>query len=172
VFELSPSASTHLHYFRYPLDMATKVFPYSSFLRGPSDVLPSLEEGDVVLERRDDESLVVTRHDRYEARLFGMGVAARVLVHLVNEDPERATRLIADEMPWLTWLPDDERATCVQQLLTNLAAGADTGTLEPFARAVTEWRDTAEVWADPELANRFRTGFPGDGPELRHPVEV
>jgi hypothetical protein len=166
------ASTSYLHYFRYPVVMSTKVFPYSSFLRGPSEVLPSLEEGDVVLERRDDESLVVTRHDRYEARLFGMGVATRVLVHLVNEDPDRAVRLIADEMPWLIWLPEDERATCVQELVANLAAGADTGTLEPFARAVREWRDTAEVWADPELANRFRTGFPGDGPELRHSVKA
>jgi hypothetical protein len=151
--------------------MSTKVFPYSSFLRGPSDVLPSLEEGDVVLERRDDESLVVTRRDRYEARLFGMGVATRVLVHLVKEDPERAARLISDELPWLIWLPEDERASCVQELVANLAAGADTGTVEPFARAIREWRDTAEVWADPELADRFRAGFLGDGPELRPTVK-
>jgi hypothetical protein len=126
----------------------------------------------VVLERRDDESLVVTRHDRYEARLFGMAVATRVLVHLINEDPERAARLIADEMPWLIWLPEDERARCVQELVANLSAGADTGSLEPFARVVGAWRDTAEVWADPQLADRFRTGFPGDGPELRPSLEA
>jgi hypothetical protein len=162
----------HLHYFRYSVAVTTKVFSYSSFLRGPSEVLPSLDEGDVVLERRDAESLVVTRHDRYAARLFGMGVATRMLVHLVNEDPERAARLVSDEMPWLIWLPEDERARCVHELVANLAAGADTGTLEPFARAVGEWRDTAEVWADPELADRFRTGFPGNGPELRPSVEA
>ena len=92
-----------------------------------------------------------------------MAVATQVLVHLVKEDPERAARLIAEEMPWLIWLPEDERATCVQELVANLAAGADTGTLEPFAWAVRERRGTAEVWADPELAGLFRTGFRGEG---------
>ena len=88
----------HLHYFRYPVAVSTKVFSYSSFLRGPSEVLPSLEEGDVVLERRDDESLVVTRHDRYEARLFDMCVATRVLVISSTRTPS-APPLIADETP-------------------------------------------------------------------------
>jgi hypothetical protein len=30
-------STPHLHYFRYPVAMSTKVFPYSSFLRGPGD---------------------------------------------------------------------------------------------------------------------------------------
>ncbi len=150
--------------------MSTKVFSYSAFLRGPSDVLPSLEEGDVLLERRDDQGLVVTPQDRYEARQFGMGVASRVLVHLVKDDRDCAARLVSDELPWLHWLPASERESCVEELMLNLAAGAETGTFEPFARAVKEWRDTAEVWADPKLAERFTAGFPGDGPELRQPL--
>jgi hypothetical protein len=93
------------------------------------------------------KALVITRHDRCEVRRFGMGVATRVLAHLVKEDPGRAARLTADEVPWLTCLPESERDTCVQDLVANLGAGADTGTLEPFSRAVKEWQDTAEVWS-------------------------
>lgn len=152
--------------------MSAKVFPYSGFLRGPSEILPSLEEGDVILERRDAQGLVVTRQDRYEARALGMAVATRVLVHLVKQDPDQAAQLISDELPWLTWLPATERRACLSELMANLAAGADTGALEPFARAIREWRDTAEVWADPKLAQRFQAGFPADGPELHQPGEA
>ena len=42
-------------------------FPYSAFLRGPTRVLPSLIDADVVLERRDEENLVLMRAERFEA---------------------------------------------------------------------------------------------------------
>ncbi|MFY1635304.1 hypothetical protein ACN27F_18855 [Solwaraspora sp. WMMB335] len=33
----------------------------AGFLRGPSQVLPSLADADVILERRDEENLVLMR---------------------------------------------------------------------------------------------------------------
>ena len=41
--------------------MATRTYPYSAFLRGPSEVLGALEHAAVVLERRDAENLVLIR---------------------------------------------------------------------------------------------------------------
>ena len=149
--------------------MAVKTHPYSTFLRAPGQVLPDLEDGDVLLERRDEADIVIVRQERYLAAQFGMHTATQVLRNFIKEDPEHTAELVAEQMPWLEWLPAHERLDCVNELLTNLAAGADTGTFEPFSRCVNEWRHTAEVWADPELAERLRSRFRGDGPVLDRP---
>lgn len=150
--------------------MATKQVPYSSFLRGPGDVLSVLEELDVILERRDAESLVLTPVHRFEARNEGMAVAARALHEMLSRDTARADEIMQASVPWLHWLPDDDRRNCINELVAELEAGAATGNVEPFARALRAWRSTAEAWSDPELARRLSSRLAGDGPLLGRPV--
>jgi len=69
-----------------------------------------------------------------------------------------------------SWLPATERLTCVQELLADLVAGADTGLFIPFARNLASWRSTAEVWSDPRLARELQGPFDGDGPILDRPL--
>jgi PHD/YefM family antitoxin component YafN of YafNO toxin-antitoxin module len=151
--------------------MSVRTFSYSAFLRGPSQVLPSLDDADVILERRDEENLVLMREERFEATIAGLRIAARSLAILARRQVELAEELLADEFPWLHWLPEAERVKCVQELLADLVAGADTGLLLPFSRNLASWRSTAEIWSDPELAERLQGPFPGDGPELNRPAE-
>jgi hypothetical protein len=152
--------------------MVTKIFPYSQFLRGPSQVLPSLDDADVVLERRDEENLVLMRSERFEAGLSSLQIAARALALLAKRHADLAEELLAEELPWLYWLPVEERHTCVRELLAHLVAGADTGLLLPFAREVRSWRSTAEVWSDPQLARELQGPFSGDGPKVPRPKET
>jgi PHD/YefM family antitoxin component YafN of YafNO toxin-antitoxin module len=149
--------------------MAVQTFSYSAFLRGPTQVLPSLDDADVILERRDEENLVLMRAERFEATAAGLGIAARSLSVLARRHRDLAEELLAEELPWLHWLPETERTQCVRELLADLVAGADTGLLLPFARNLASWRATAEVWSDPELARDLQGPFPGDGPDLARP---
>lgn len=149
--------------------MTVQTFPYSAFLRGPSQVLPSLDDADVILERRDEENLVLMRVERFEATADGLRVAARALAVLARRDRGLAEELLTEELPWLHWLPAEERTACVRELLADLVAGADTGLLLPFARNLASWRTTAEVWSDPQLAHDLQGPFLGDGLELERP---
>jgi hypothetical protein len=72
--------------------------------------------------------------------------------------------LLAEELPWLTWLPVAERVACVEELLADLVAGADTGLLTPFARNLVSWRSTAEA-----SARELQGPFGGDGPVIDRP---
>jgi hypothetical protein len=159
----------YLHYFRYPGGVTVQTFSYSTFLRGPSQVLPSLADADVILERRDEENLVLMRAERFEAAAAGLRIAARSLAVLARRQRDLAEELLAEELPWLTWLPAAERLSCVRELLADLVAGADTGLLTPFARNLASWRSTAEVWSDPTLARDLRGPFDGDGPVIDRP---
>jgi hypothetical protein len=149
--------------------MAVQSFQYSAFLRGPSRVLPALADADVVLERRDEENLVLMRAERFEATVTGMRIAARLLATLARRDRALAEELLAEELTWLTWLPPAERLACVAELLTDLVAGTDTGLLTPFARNLVSWRSTAEAWSDPHLARQLQGPFEGDGSVIDRP---
>jgi hypothetical protein len=120
---------------------------YSAFLRGPSQVLPSLDNADVILVRRDEENLVLMRAERFEAAATGLRFAARSLAILARRQHDLAEEALGEELPWLTWLPEPERATCLRELLADLVAGAETGLLTPFARSLASWRSTAEAWS-------------------------
>lgn len=135
----------------------------------PSDILSRLEDGDVLLERRDAENLVLTRFERFAAREEGMMLAARLLGGVIRERAEMMVALVTHELPWIRWLPEADQAQCVEELMGELAAGAETGVLEPFARSMSAWRSTAEVWSDPALARRLQGPFEGDGEEIPLP---
>jgi hypothetical protein len=160
-----------LNYFRYAGLMAVQTYPYSAFLRGPSKVLPSLDDADVILERRDEENLVLIRAERFDAVTTGLRIAARSLAILARRHRNLAEEALAEELPWLAWLPVDERPACVAELLSDLLAGADTGLLLPFVRNLASWRSTAEAWSDPHLAHDLQGPFAGDGPALDRPSQ-
>lgn len=147
-----------------------QTFAYSAFLRGPANVLPFLADADVVLERRDEENLVLMRAERFDAAATGLRIAARALAVLARSQRDLAEELLAEELPWLTWLPESERHSCLRELLADLVAGADTGLLLPFARNLISWRSTAEAWSDPTLARELQGPFVGSGPPLGRPV--
>ena len=74
---------------------------------------------------------------RFVAREEGMTFVAHLLGDVVKDQAELMANLLGRELPWLRWLPDSEQRECVDELLGELAAGAETGVLEPFARG---WR--------------------------------
>ncbi|KAA2252918.1 hypothetical protein F0L68_34065 [Solihabitans fulvus] len=152
--------------------MAIETFPYSAFLRGPTEVLGALEHAEVVLERRDAENLVLIRSERFNAGVAALTAAAHLLRTLARRDPELAAELLAEEFAWMRWLPESERTLCVADLLADLSAGAETGYLLPFANTVAAWRSTAEVWSDPDLARALSSPITveGDGVEITRPL--
>lgn len=87
----------------------TTRYSYSAFLRSPTSVLPRLETEDVVLERRNETNLVLTIEPRAGARAEGTAVTGRLLADLERERPEVLAELLERELPWLDWLPAEER---------------------------------------------------------------
>ncbi|MFC0862732.1 hypothetical protein ACFHYQ_10540 [Sphaerimonospora cavernae] len=97
---------------------------------------------------------------------------AAVLQAERGRDAWLAEKVLAEELPWTTWLPEAERQMCARELLDHMVAGADTGELLPFSRALTSWRSTAVAWSDPRLARELQGPFAGDGPEAPRPTRA
>lgn len=147
--------------------MATMTsFPWSTLARDAGSVFPALADSDVILERRDGENLILMRAERFEAARQTLSIAARSLSILARRHRDLAEEALSEELPWLVWLPAEERPQATSELLDNLLAGVDTREFGPFLRALSAWRSTAIAWSDPDTARRLTEPFDGTGGEV------
>ncbi|GAA0979532.1 hypothetical protein GCM10009555_044510 [Acrocarpospora macrocephala] len=140
-----------------------KSFPFSALARERNEVFPELDAADVLLERRDAENVWLVRDERYQAARSALLTLARSMTIVARANQALAEEALAEDLPWLTWLPENERPQCVRELLAHLLAGADTGELMPYARARRSWTSTALAWSNPEVARELLNPFDGTG---------
>ncbi|ACY96100.1 MULTISPECIES: hypothetical protein [Thermomonospora] len=140
-----------------------KAFPFSTLARDRNEVFAELDDADVLLERRDAENVWLVRDERYRAARDALVTLARSMTIVARANRVLAEKALAEDLPWLVWLPEGERRQCVRELLAHLLAGADTGELLPYARARRSWMSTALAWSDPETARVLSDPFDGTG---------
>ena len=122
----------------------------SRFLRGPSQVLPSLADSDVILERRDEENLVLDAGGAVRSRCDGTTHRGALFsdpgppsMGLGRGGASRGTAVVN--------LAARSGATglCARTACRPRRRGRHrTTTTTPFARNLASWRSTAEVWSD------------------------
>jgi len=148
----------------YDAGMETRhTVTFSEFLRGPNPITELAYRDDVVLTRRNDEDLVLSTVWRQNYREEATTVAAGALRSLARSHPDLVASALVDELPWLSWLPEDEEAECVKQMIIDLAAGASVKSYRAFFQHLIQWKHTAEIHADPELLAEITR--PLTGPE-------
>ncbi|MDQ3765330.1 MAG: hypothetical protein M3460_28815 [Actinomycetota bacterium] len=82
--------------------------------------------------------------------------AARALRNLlVHVEPQIAAAALIDEFPWADVLPEQDQAQFVIDFVRAFQASAEMGQWTPLAQTVREWKATATVHADPELADQL-----------------
>ncbi len=142
---------------------------YSGFLRGPTVATDAVERGDVLLERRDGVDLVLTTVTRVDANDEALSLGAVTLRVLSQSNPTMVASALAEQLPWLSWLPDADRLACTTELINDLAASAALHNFTKFHHDLVAWKHTAEVWSDPELARRLSGSFAGDAGKVARP---
>jgi hypothetical protein len=53
--------------------------------------------------------------------------------------------------PWVRFLPVEDMQRFLIELVETVAASSELGNMAALAPVVAAWRDTAEIYADPEL---------------------
>src|SRR6266704_5129709 len=76
----------------------------------------------------------------------------RLLAGLVrSENVGVIRRLLPDAVPWVTFLPEADFDAFVTELVAVARGAAALGNLAPVAVLLTQWRHSAQVYADPVL---------------------
>src|SRR5947207_9255359 len=135
-------------------DMSIAERTFTPILRNSGEVLAEVEHRDVVLRRRDGEDLFLGLRSREASVRDALGVLARLLL-AVSVDPDTRRTVagaLAASLPWTTFLPEDEREEFFEALTSTAAACVELDTFEPLAHLIEGWRATAEIHANPELA--------------------
>jgi hypothetical protein len=146
---------------------------FSSFLRDPNKVLRSIEDGDVILHRRDEPALRVSLEDRAHGTTEGVALAAHLLRDLLHDDHvrQRLIEAFSEEAPWLRFLPEADRDAFIQEFVSCAEASGKVGVLSPLTEMLTAWRSTAAAYAD-GLADELRRPLPGDGGVVSAPASA
>lgn len=154
--------------------MTTEV-QWSELQRDPKSVAALADRGDVHVRRRDGAALLLTRVDRAATSAEGAVHAARalrsLLVHLPREAREAAARSLVDEFPWVDILPAADRDQFVVDFSRAFRASAELGEWSPLEQTLQEWRSTAIVHADPELARNLASAIDEDLGPVPNPMD-
>jgi hypothetical protein len=138
--------------------------PFSELLHHPAATADRLGSVRALrLRRRDAEDLALMRIDQLERDGTVRNFVAHLLASLVRSgNAEVIRRLLPDALPWLTFLPEEDFDAFVTELVTVARGAADLGNLAPVAVLLTQWRHSAEVYADPVLLERLTAEPEGD----------
>jgi hypothetical protein len=151
---------------------------WSDLARDPKRVADIADaDGEVRVVRRDGVDLILTREDRVVRAGAGAVIAARAVRQLLAGGPteefsETFGKAMATEFPWLKVLPPHEIRTFLIEFTETMLAAAEISQWALVDQLVTQWKATAAIYADPELAADLRRPIhddhgpvpsPGDG---------
>lgn len=141
--------------------MTAPEVPFSELLQRPNDTVAKLDasrSGSLRLRRRDAEDLTLTTTAQAEQDSAVVSATTKMFVALMRHD-EATRSLVIDVMPeafpWVRFLPTEDVRAFVLELVDTLRAADALQNFAPVVQVITEWRHTAEVHADPELAARI-----------------
>jgi len=149
--------------------MPVKEYAFSEFLRNSKAAAGEVEHADLLLVRRDGPDLHVALADRWVAQMTGIGMVARLLRKLDPKALDEVAGALLDELPWVRFLPNDDRRTFAHEFLDCVEASASVENFAPLGELLEDWQNTAGIWADPELAAELTRPLSGNGGTVPRP---
>lgn len=141
--------------------MTTHEVTWSAFLREPSSIEHLLEDGDVVLKRRDAEPLRLSREPKRGTGHDALAAAARLLAPALSDEARRSIEAKAStQLPWTRFLPDADRRFFLREFLSQFEACADLGDFTALGNLLAQWKNTASLHAE------------GLAEELKRPIKT
>jgi hypothetical protein len=133
-------------------------FNLSDLVRNPTPVIHAAETGDVIIHRRGKADLRLALASRAQTRSAVSEDLARLVATLAADRAGRAVlvRRMPGIYPWMRFLPRAALESCITDLLEVAEACASMGNFAAYDTELSAWRDTAEIYSDPELQRRLR----------------
>ena len=132
---------------------------FSDLINKPKDTpagLTAARTSAVRLRRRgDDADLMLTTADRYEREQAIVATAAVLLAELLRDldafTDVQLRRVMTATFAWSRFLDGDDLREFAGELAGTIRAAADLDNLAPVTTVITAWKNSAEVYADPDL---------------------
>jgi hypothetical protein len=145
--------------------MSTLTVAFSDLSKNSKRVAETVERAQRVhVTRRDGEDLYLTteRHDRQREETAD--VTARLFAALIGSDEGARAILLAlpTVFPWTRHLSAEEVREFVVDLVDATRDVAELDVHSTLHRVIVEWRATARILADPELATRLTGPLPDE----------
>jgi hypothetical protein len=118
-------------------------------LRNPNEVIKRLDEGDVVLTRRDGEPLRLSRErDAVQEHEMVAAFAHMIAATVLDESSsDRIAEHLRIPFAWIEFLGLDDRREFVAEFLSTARACASVGRFDRLAIVVADWRETATAFS-------------------------
>jgi hypothetical protein len=155
-----------------------QVVNFSDLLQRPNETVAMLKKARSralrVHRRGSEDDLVLTTAARASQDGELLEVATRVLRAVMSNPAVRSQHLLdilPKVFPWIRFLMREDRMTFAQELIDVMDASQELDSPAPVLQVITEWRHTAEIYADPELLAALRSGVAGDFGVVPEPAE-
>lgn len=117
---------------------------FSEFLRHPNEVTSLLDDGPVLLTRRDAEPLILSRARTAERSADALSVLSALITSSLNTVSLSQLVLVA---PWLEFLPAHVREEFMDDFVRTARACSSIGNFDRLGGALEAWKGTAEAYA-------------------------
>ena len=107
---------------------------FSDLLRHPKEVTGDVEDGDVLLRRRDEPDLRLSRADREVERAEAFSALTRTFRNLAVHNRTVLDGALADAFPWLEFLPARDRRLFSDEFSRVVTAAADLDNYAPLGQ--------------------------------------
>jgi hypothetical protein len=144
--------------------------PFSDLLRHPKDVTRDVQSNDVLLHRRGEPDLRLSLADRETDRAAATAFLGRALRIVAIQHASELNGALAEVFPWAEFLPEADRAAFLDEFSRTIVASAELDNFAAVSQLLREWRHTAEVHADPELARRLTRPLEPEGGPVEPPA--
>jgi hypothetical protein len=144
---------------------------FSDLSRNPRAVAERAARlGRVRITHRDAPDFYLSAADREEQREQTLATASRLFLALLKHDPTARALVIAmpEVFPWVRHLTSAELHAFTLELVEGISDAAELDVDATIQEAITGWRATARIKADPAHYAQARTATSGDF----GPVEV
>ena len=124
---------------------------WSDLARNPRQIAEIVDrDGEVRIERRGHEQLLLIQAKRFDTTVAHLDTLTRLVRCLLLGSPIETA--VKETFPWTEVMPADARRRFFAEFVETFDACRSLDVWKPLEQMLVEWKATAAVFADPELA--------------------